>query len=116
MRRWKFCIRPTREDGASFVVGNLSPGRYYVSATLRTADQQGPPVRKTARESYVTTYFSNTADPAAAVPVEIAAGAEVRGIEVRLRKSRVFHIRGRVVNTANGTPAGRIFLHLVPRG
>ena len=104
------------QDDGSFVVGNLSPGRYYVSATLRTADQQGPPVRKTARESYVTTYFSNTADPAAAVPVEIAAGAEVRGIEVRLRKSRVFHIRGRVVNTANGTPAGRIFLHLVPRG
>jgi large repetitive protein len=106
----------TSQDDGSFVIGNLSPGRYYLSAALRAVDQQGPPARKPAREAYVTTYFSNTADPASAAPVEVAAGAEVRGIEVRLRKSRVFHIRGRVVNTADRTPAGRIWLHLVPRG
>jgi protocatechuate 3,4-dioxygenase beta subunit len=101
------------QDDGSFVVGNLSPGRYYVSAALRN---EVPGLGKPAREAYVTTYLSNTADPAAAAPVEIAAGAEVRGIEIRLRKSRVFHIRGRVINTADGTPAGRVSLRLVPRG
>jgi protocatechuate 3,4-dioxygenase beta subunit len=105
----------TSQDDGSFVVGNLGPGRYYVSAALRAADQHGPG-RRPAHEAYVTTYFSSTADAGAAAPVEIAAGAEVRAIEVRLKKSRVFHIRGRVVNGASGTPAGRVYLHLVPRG
>jgi protocatechuate 3,4-dioxygenase beta subunit len=106
----------TSQDDGSFVVGNLSPGRYYVSATLRAADVAGPPMRTPARESYVTTYFPNTADPGAAQTVDVAAGAEVRGIEVRLRKSRVFHVRGRVINVADRSSAGRMILHLVPRG
>src|SRR5262249_44983123 len=92
------------QDDGSFVVGNLSPGRYFVSAALRAEDQQGTIARKPLREAYVPTYSPNTADPAAAAPVEIAAGAEVRGIAVRLRKSRVFHIRGRVVSIAGGNP------------
>jgi protocatechuate 3,4-dioxygenase beta subunit len=103
------------QDDGSFVVGNLSPGRYYVSAAWRINAQPGP-VRERPREAWVTTYFSNTIDPAAAAPVEIAAGAEVRGIEIRLRKSRVFHIRGRVVNIADGTPVSHAYLRLVPRG
>jgi protocatechuate 3,4-dioxygenase beta subunit len=115
-RQFASTANVTSQDDGSFVVGNLSPGRYYVSAALRAAGQEGPPARKPAREAYVTTYFPNAADSAAAVPVGVAAGAEVRGIEVRLRKSMVFHIRGRVINRADGAPAGRISLHLVPRG
>jgi protocatechuate 3,4-dioxygenase beta subunit len=113
-RQFASTANVTSQDDGSFVVGNLSPGRYYVSAEWRSGAQPGP-ARKTTREAWVTTYFSNTIDPAAAAPVEVAAGAEVRGIEIRLRKSHVFHIRGRVVNIADGTPA-HASLRLVPRG
>ena len=90
--------RPARrhsQDDGSFVVGNLTPGRYYLSAGFRKVDEAGPPARKPEREKYVTTYFPSAADSASAAPVEVAAGAEVRDLAIRLRKSRVFHIRGR---------------------
>src|SRR5256885_11462856 len=38
------------------------------------------------------------------------------GLEIRLRKARVFHIRGKVVNTLTGAPAAQnVQLMLVPK-
>lgn len=104
-------------DG-SFVVGNLAAGRYYLSATDNRNQMMGmteKPGRKGPEEGYVTTYFPNALDPSAASPIEINAGAELRGIEIRLRKARVFHVRGRVVNTLTGaTPLG-MMLTITPK-
>src|SRR6202043_3283986 len=91
-------------DG-TFVIGSLAAGRYYLSATDNRGnymDDAERPGRKGPEEGYVTTYFPNAIDAAAAAPIEIAAGAELRGIEIRLRKARVFRIRGKVVNTLTG--------------
>ena len=104
------------QDDGSFVVGNLAPGRYYLSAAVRKIEVTGPPVRKVERERYVTTYFPGTSDASAAAPVEVNPGAEVRGLAIRLRKSRVFHIRGKAVNADTGAPAGRVFLRLSENG
>jgi uncharacterized protein (DUF2141 family) len=61
------------QDDGSFVIGNLSPGRYAVRAKLDAGALSD------------------------AASVEVAAGAEVRGITLRLRKARVYSVRGRVV-------------------
>src|SRR5436305_4459373 len=45
------------QDDGSFVIGNLTPGRYYLGAAIRKIDVTGPPGRKFERETYVTTYF-----------------------------------------------------------
>jgi protocatechuate 3,4-dioxygenase beta subunit len=103
---------PSQDDG-SFVVGNLTPGRYYVSAGFRKVDEAGPPARKPEREKYVTTYFPTAADSASAAPVEVGPGAEVRDVAIRLRKSRVFHIRGRLVDADSGGPA-QTGIQLIP--
>ena len=76
-------------------------------------DEAGPPARKPEREKYVTTYFPTAADSASAAPVEVSPGAEVRGLAIRLRKSRVFHIRGRLVDADTGGPA-QTGIQLVP--
>jgi protocatechuate 3,4-dioxygenase beta subunit len=96
-------------DG-SIVIGDLSPGRYFLSANA-AARNRDPRVR----DVYVRTFFPATPDPTAASPIDVSAGAEVRGIAIRLQRARVFHIRGRAVNPATGMPAGGLDLHLEPR-
>ncbi len=78
----------SQADG-SVIIGHVAPGSYYLGASIRGGEQDA-----NAREIYVPTFYPSTPDPAAATPVEVAAGAEVRGLEIRLRKARTFRIRG----------------------
>jgi hypothetical protein len=86
-------------DG-SFVIGNLNPGNYYLSARGNTRPPNG--------ESFVENFFPNTSDTLSASPISAAAGADVRGIELRVRSVRVYNIRGKAVNATgeavHGTP------------
>jgi uncharacterized protein (DUF2141 family) len=98
------------QDDGSFVVGNLKPGRYYVSAFLPNLNQTPGPERP------IKTYYPSAADAADAQPVEMAAGAEVRGVAIRLRKSRVVRVSGRAVAAADSTPVAEVSLVLQPLG
>lgn len=81
------------QDDGSFVIGNLPPGRYFLAG----ADRR------------VVTYFPNAATESAATPIEVGAGADIRNLTIRLRKARLFTVRGRVV------PADRVTLQLGER-
>jgi protocatechuate 3,4-dioxygenase beta subunit len=84
----RFTQGTTQADG-SVVIGHTVPGRYYMSASVRGTAHEN------AREIYVPTFYPSTSDPSATSPVEVAAGAEVRGLDIKLRKARTFRIRGR---------------------
>lgn len=99
----------SQADG-SVVAGHLRPGRYYLCAFIRRGEQDPD-----ARDVYVPTYYPSTADAAEAAPVEVNAGAEVRGLAIRLLRSRVFHIRGKVAAAAPDAPRRQVSLTLVPR-
>jgi uncharacterized protein (DUF2141 family) len=106
-------------DLGEFRIYNLSPGRYYVSATARRSANlgggrggrggrgpagggrggRGEPTETV--EDYVTTYFPNLTEPTGASPLDLVAGSEVRGIDIRLLKTR-FH---RVAGSVAGLPA-----------
>src|SRR5215212_10040765 len=77
---------------------------------------QGPP-RNTGdkpEEEYVTTYYPGAIEQSAGRPVELDAGQELSGIDIRMQKARVYRIRGKV--TGSGPqPARNIRLMLVPR-
>jgi hypothetical protein len=108
-------------DLGEFRIASLSPGRYYVSATARRSQpvqaiqdvfrggrggrgaSLGGPGRAASEpvEDYVTTYFPNLAEATGASPLDLVAGSEVRGIEIRLRRSRFYRIAG----TVSGLPA-----------
>ena len=111
-------------DLGEFRLANLPPGRYFVSATtsrpgtgqaaLLNAGRGGRGGRAGLAgagggragpaeviEDYVTTYFPNLMEATNASPLDLVAGSEVRGIDIRLMKTR-FH---RVAGTVAGLPA-----------
>lgn len=95
-------------DLGEYRVGNLSPGRYYLSASDRrgalivTPDRPGRP--NTSQEGNITTFYPNGTDAASGVPVDVAAGGEMRGVDIRLRKAKVYTVRGKAVD-ASGVPS-----------
>lgn len=95
-------------DLGEYRVANLSPGRYYVETSsqklmaLQTGTER--PATKGPDEGFVPTYYPNAADAASSSPVDVGPGAEVRGIDMRLRKARVFKVSGKILNAVTGTP------------
>ena len=112
-------------DLGEFRIANLSPGRYYVSATARRGGAvqsildagrggrggrnnrfgggRGGPVDTI--EDYVTTYYPNLPEPNNASPLDLVAGSEVRGIDIRLLKARFHRVAGSVAGLPAQTPA-----------
>jgi len=113
-------------DLGEFRIANLSPGRYYVSATARRGALQailnggGRGGRAAGRggfqpagggrvgpvetiEDYVTTYYPNLMEATNATPLKLVAGSEVRGIEIRLLKTRYHRVGGSIAGLP--TPA-----------
>jgi len=106
-------------DLGEFRIPNLPPGRYFVSATARRSEgifnagrggRGGRGVQPAGGgrvgpvetiEDYVTTYYPNVMDANGASGLDLVAGSEMRGIDIRLRKTR-FH---RVAGSVTGLPA-----------
>jgi hypothetical protein len=107
----------TDADGA-FAIGGLFPGRYVVSvaAPPSTASPIKSPSRQSHPEIYVTTYYPDATDPAAATPIELTSGAQVRGLEIRLQRVPVFKVSGKVINAATGEPGSTDILNLIRQG
>jgi hypothetical protein len=87
-------------DLGEYRVFGLAPGRYFVSAAARRN-----PLLPEAEDEYVTTWHPRTADAAAAAPIDVAPGAQLRNIDILLAKLHTVAVRGRVVGEA-GAPGG----------
>jgi Carboxypeptidase regulatory-like domain len=85
-----------------FLIAELGAGRYYLSAEpshqFRDIPQPGHPGRE---EDFV-----HTDDP---VPLDVTVGAALRNVEIHIRRSSVYRIRGRVASL----PMGPVGLRLV---
>ncbi|MEO8597588.1 MAG: carboxypeptidase regulatory-like domain-containing protein [Candidatus Solibacter sp.] len=118
VRAWRYVYRSGKRQWASvgaaqtsdigeFRLPNLEPGQYLVSATARMIGvnvrlpQSEEPLPATPDLVYASTYYPSSTTSATAVPVDVGPGGEVRGIDVRLVKTRVFRVRGRVVGAGD---------------
>jgi protocatechuate 3,4-dioxygenase beta subunit len=106
----------TNADGA-FAVGNLAPGRYTLSVTTTP---RGVPFARSAapgrpQEAYVPTYYPDATDAAGATPIELGAGEQARGLEIRIRKVPVFRVSGNVVNAATREAGSGGVLNMIRR-
>jgi len=109
----------TDADGAFAI--RVGPGRYFISAAVAqlatpvpTGSSQRP---RRSEQVYVTMYYPEATDISAASAIDIAAGAELRGLEIRLRKVPVFRVSGKVVNAVSDDPGSSVArLNLIPKG
>lgn len=83
-----------------FRLPNLQPDRYYLVVQDRAVMNGQAPA---AERVNVSTYYPNAVDATGAAPLDIAAGQEMRNLEIRLRQGRAFTIRGKAV-TPDGAP------------
>jgi uncharacterized GH25 family protein len=92
-------------DAGEYRFASLTPGRYLVRAiTQRPSPDNRYGVH--AVMYYVPAYYPNAPSEAEALPIELSAGAERRGIDVQLSKRArpaSFHVRGKITNV-QGSP------------
>lgn len=93
------------DDQGAFRAGGLAPGRYYIMAedsrsrglASVSAVHAAKPGQRTAT---VTTYYPNALDMGSASALDVTAGTELRGMDIRLRREKVFRVQGKVVDPA----------------
>jgi hypothetical protein len=109
------------DDQGVFRFSGLSADRYYLLAEDRSSDRNtyvdhSP---RTARplEALIPTLYPGAPDLASAAPLDLRPGERREGLEIRLLRTRVFRVRGRVVNSRAGNVTVRLrpiaieFLH-----
>ncbi len=99
------------DDRGEYRVHGLEPGTYYVAALYQTpprpsgaqqevrTDALGNPLPEL---SYAVTFFPQVQKMSDAVPVQVAPGDEVAGIDIFLTLVHTVHVRGRVVSALKG--------------
>jgi protocatechuate 3,4-dioxygenase beta subunit len=112
-------------DLGEFRIFGLPPGRYFVSVSYRSKEDNDRMQWQEREESqggselgYAKLYYPGTPDPGRASAFAVKAGDEIPAVEILLRKYRVYRILGRVQSFLNVAPRrGRgINLSLVPKG
>lgn len=106
------------DDLGEYRVFGMAPGRYYLEATDRNSEfglMAAGAATKTADEHYLPTFYPGTADIGNATVIDLATGAQLRGMDFVLLKGRTVHVRGHV-NAPPGVNRRMVMIMLAPRG
>jgi protocatechuate 3,4-dioxygenase beta subunit len=116
-RQWTTVGTAQTSDIGEFRLPNLEPGQYLVSANPRNAGmnrrplQTGEPLPATPDMMYAATYHPSATNASSAIAIDVGAGGEIRGIDVRPVKTRMYRVRGQVIgNGAGGRPGTTVTL------
>jgi hypothetical protein len=118
---WSQVASATSSDIGEFRLADLQPGRYLVSTNPRNlirnpVFQPNEPLPTDPDMAYAATYYPSATASLTASPIDVGAGGEIRGIDIRLVKSRVWRVRGRVagVDANGGRGRSAVQISLVP--
>jgi Carboxypeptidase regulatory-like domain len=95
------------DDRGVYRIYQIPPGKYYLSGVYQPAYQVREIQMQASdalEESYVTTYYPGTFDLTQARSIDIAAGADLAGLDLQLQRVHAVHIRGRVSGIAGPLP------------
>jgi len=100
-------------DLGEYRIANMAAGRYLLSATKMSQAAANPkPPEGEPEKTYVTTYYPNAVEATGGAPVEVAAGGEVGGMDIRMAKAKSVRLKGKVV----GAPADQeVSIRLIPK-
>jgi hypothetical protein len=109
--RYQLAVTGGTDDRGSYRIYGLPPGNYYVAA-IYEKDPTAPQVTVQRRVDssgkelpvydYTTTFYPDTTRLDEAVPVHVAAGQEVGGVDVFLKEASRVRIRGHVTSGISG--------------
>jgi hypothetical protein len=113
-QRRLFAMGPadTTDDTGQYRLHGLSPGEYFVSASMSGVLMFG---QSDDRVGYAPTFYPGTAVQAEAQRVSVTLGQETQQINVSMARTRIANISGRAVS-ANGKPIFRGMLMLASLG
>ncbi len=86
----------SRADG-TFRITNVPPGRYYLSAGIPPQDDGRMRASRPPRLDLVKTFYPSELDFSRSAVVDVTPGAELRGMDIRVRKAQVYSISGSLV-------------------
>jgi protocatechuate 3,4-dioxygenase beta subunit len=97
------------DDRGQYRIFDLMPGHYFVVATMRalTPAVAGAPehIHSTVpEEGYARSYHPGAAEISQASQIDVKPGAEMNGVDFKLRKVAVYHIRGTIVDAQTRQP------------
>ena len=102
-------------DLGEYRVYGLAPDSYLMQATRPNYFNGMPPSPEPPsdkpEEGYIATWYPGTADSSTSPRVTVKGGSELRGVDIRMVKSRVVRIRGKIVSASSGKPtSGNVML------
>jgi hypothetical protein len=97
----------TTDDRGVYRVYGQSPGRYKVSAGV--APESGMVRIGFGGGTYPRTFYPDVSDEAKATAVEVTAGGEASGIDIKLgRASKTYVATGRIIDADTGKPIANL--------
>jgi protocatechuate 3,4-dioxygenase beta subunit len=114
-KQWMPTSGQMTNDLGEYRMHGLAPGRYYLSATFRPGFMEGVMEGAGADESYAPTYYPGASSPETASPLDITPGAQLRGVDVHLHKTRTVRVRGRVTLPGTGKGPRNTMIRLMSR-
>ena len=82
-------------DLGEYRIAQLAPGRYLVQVTLSSFGERPGSIPDT-HEGYLPTFYPGVHDSGQAVAIDVKAGEEVNGINVRMAPAHAVRVRGTV--------------------
>jgi hypothetical protein len=104
-------------DVGEYRIAQLPPGHYILQVTpMRNFGMETVQAPKDGvEEGFATTYYPSAIEIAHAVPVDVPAGGELRAMDFKLAKTRVFRVKGKIVDPS-GKPVNNVPLALIRSG
>jgi hypothetical protein len=105
----------TSDDKGQFRIGGLRPGKYRVKATPQSLPFP-PEVRSdgTQEQHNAGTYYPDSVNEKTAQRLEVKAGAEVSGVDIRLVRTPIVLVSGKVTGIPEGVK--NVMVMAIPGG
>ncbi len=103
------------DDRGEFRISDLPPGNYHLHVSPAPTAASLQVAGSADRKAYIPLFYPGTPDRAQAQEIQIAPGADVSGFQIRMQRSEVAMISGKVLGV-DGQPATTPFMvNLMPK-
>lgn len=91
--RWQQQYSGSTSPDGTYAIGDLQQGRYYIAGAdmLYNGSPQGT--------RYIQTFYPSSTEPSGATAIDIGAETELRGIDIRMQRGRIFRVSGKLTST-----------------